>query len=135
MQGFVAEAGIPERRILVDDRGGKLQEVLQRVRGLPPLKGEPEVVLVGHWYELARLKLLSRRSGLRARMIAAEQQHALFGQNRLVLSEAWQLFQAMTDPAMHFLREVRVPSETELEQPVAPDKQDLDQENPFREEP
>lgn len=135
MRGIVEEAGIPERRILVDDRGGKLQDVLQRVRGLPPLKDEPEVVLVGHWYELARLKLLSRRSGLRARMIAAEQPHALFGQNRLVLSEAWQLFQAMMDPAMHFLREVRVPSETELEQPVAPDKQDLDQESPFREEP
>ena len=135
MQGFVAEAGIPERRILVDDRGGKLQEVLQRVRGLPPLKDEPEVVLVGHWYELARLKLLSRRSGLRAGMVAAEQQHALFGQNRLVLSEAWQLFQAMTDPAIHFLREVRVPSETEMEQPVVPDTQDVDQESPFREEP
>ena len=135
MRGVVEEAGIPERRILVDDRGGKLQEVLQRVRGLPQLKDEPEVVMVGHWYELARLKLLSRRSGLRARMIAAEQQHALFGQNRLVLSEAWQLFQAMAEPAMQFLREVRVPSETELEQPVVPDKSDQDQENPFREEP
>lgn len=135
MRGVVEEAGIPERRILVDDRGGKFQDVLQRVRGLPPLKDEPEVVVVGHWYELARLKLLSRRSGLRARMIAAEQQHALFGQNRLVLSEAWQLFQAMAEPAMQFLREVRVPSETELEQPVVPDKPDQDQESPFREEP
>jgi len=134
MRSIVEDAGIPERRILVDDQGGKLQEVLKRVRGLPPLKDNSEVVLVGHWYELAGLKLLSRRSGLRARMIAVEQQHALFGQNRLVLSESWQLFLALTEPALHFLKEVRVPSETEMEPPVLPDTEALDLESPFRTE-
>lgn len=133
MRKFVTDGGVQESRIRDDSAGGELQSVLQRVRELPQVRGEPEVVLVSHWYELARLKMLSHRSGLRARLVAAKQQHALFGQNRLVVFEAWLYGRAMVEPAMSFLQDVRVPSEAELEPLELREDKVPEGENPFRE--
>jgi len=66
-------------------------------------------------------------------MVAAEQQHALFGQNRLVVSEAWLYCRAMVEPAMSFLQDVRVPSEAELEPLELREDKVPEEESPFRE--
>ncbi|MFN9041448.1 MAG: hypothetical protein ACK5YO_34485, partial [Planctomyces sp.] len=69
---------------------------------------------MSHWYELSRLRLLTRRAGLLPVTVAARQQHALFRQNQLIAQEALLLLRDLTMPAIEFAKQSRVASETRL---------------------
>lgn len=113
--------GIPETRLLIDAQPLPLPVLLQQYAA-PPGKQEAQsaqVLLVSHWYELSRLRMLTRRTGLRPVTVAAKQQHALFRQNSLIAQEALQLLRDLTMPAIEFARQSRVASETRLGDDVA----------------
>jgi hypothetical protein len=63
------------------------------------------VIVVAHWYQLARIRLAASRAGLNAAFVAADQTHAVFNQNVLVLREVWNLTTAMGSAAVQFGRD------------------------------
>lgn len=109
--------GLPEHRLLIDAQPLPLPALLLQYSAPAATAGEqpPQVLLVSHWYELSRLRLLARRAGLRPVTAAARQQHALFRQNQLVAAEALQLLRDLALPAIEFAKQSRVASETRLE--------------------
>jgi len=108
--------GIPEDRLLIDAQSLPLPVLLQQysARTAKPDTTPAQVLLVSHWYELSRLRLLTRRAGLRPVTVAARQQHALFRQNQLIAQEARLLLRDLTIPAIEFAKQSRVASETRL---------------------
>lgn len=108
--------GIPEDRLLIDAQPLPLPVLLQQYspRTAKPDTTPAQVLLVSHWYELSRLRLLTRRAGLQPVTVAARQQHALFRQNQLIAQEALLLLRDLTMPAIEFAKQSRVASETRL---------------------
>ena len=126
--------GIAEDRLLIDAQPLPLPALLQQYSAPTATAGDqpPQVLLVSHWYELSRLRLLTRRAGLRPVTAAARQRHALFRQNQLIAAETLLLLRDLAMPAVEFARQSRVASETRLgEDPGTGD----DTAEPFTETP
>lgn len=107
---------IPENRLLIDAQPLSLPVLLQQyeARAVGRDDQSAQVLLVSHWYELSRLRMLTRRAGLRPVTVAARQRHALFRQNQLIAQEALLLLRDLTMPAIEFAQQSRVASETKL---------------------
>lgn len=108
---------IPENRLLIDAQPLSLPVLLQQYQAHAAGRDDQsaQVLLVSHWYELSRLRMLTRRAGLRPVTVAARQRHALFRQNQLIAQEALLLLRDLTMPAIEFAKQSRVASETKLE--------------------
>jgi len=87
MKKLALEAGIPETKMLLDSAGINVAESIRYAAALPELKEDRRIIVVSHWYQLARIRMLGRQAGLQVIAVPAEQQHALFNQNRLYAQE------------------------------------------------
>lgn len=114
MKQIAIAAGVAETVLLLHDGGSKQVASIRFVAGLPELNEDRRVIVVSHWYQLARARLLARRSGLSVAAVAAEQQHALFGQNLLVAKEVSALLLAFVEPGLDFVRTSAQPSDPQL---------------------
>lgn len=91
--------------------GADSVSVIQVLRDRPELADDRRVIIVAHWYQLSRLRLLARRAQLDATVIAAEQSHALFNQNVLVAKEVAALLRDLAGPGVQFVRSFATPEE------------------------
>ena len=66
---------------------GSHADSVQFVAALPERREDRRIIVVSHWYQLARIRMLGRQAGLQVIAVQAEQQHALFSQNRLYAAE------------------------------------------------
>ena len=98
MKKLALEAGVPETKLVLDPAGTDIPNSIQFVSALPELREDRRIIVVSHWYELARLRLLGRQSGLQVIAVPAEQQHALFRQNILYAREITAFLRACCEP-------------------------------------
>ena len=87
MKKSALEAGVPETNLLLDSAGINAADSIRYAAALPELKQDRRIIVVSHWYQLARIRMLGRHVGLQVIAVPAEQQHALFDQNRLYAQE------------------------------------------------
>ena len=87
MKKLALAAGVPETKLLLDSAGINAAGSIQYAAALPELKEDRRIIVVSHWYQLARIRMLGRQAGLQVIAVPAEQQHALFNQNRLYAEE------------------------------------------------
>ncbi len=87
MQKLALEADVPETALLLDPAGISIETSIQFAAALPELQDDRRIIVVSHWYQLARIRMLGRQAGLQVIAVPAEQQHALFDQNRLYAQE------------------------------------------------
>lgn len=104
MKQLSLNSGVTETAILLDEGGTNIAASIEFVAHLPELSSDKRVIVVSHWYQLARVRMLARRSGLSVVAVAAEQKHALFSQNQLVAREVGALLKSICDPGLEFLR-------------------------------
>jgi hypothetical protein len=121
LQAAAAQLGIAAERLQIDLSGLPLPDLL--LQTAVPAKSSTaqpaQVLLVSHWYELSRLRLLARRAGLQPATVAARQQHALFRQNQLIAGECLLMLGELASPVIDFARQSRVASETILDAEAA----------------
>lgn len=99
MKELAVKNGIPEAALLPAPGGNSASHAIQFVAGLPELKDDRHIIVVSHWYQLARIRMLGRRAGIQVFAVPAEQQHALADQNRLYAEEVAAFVQACIEPA------------------------------------
>ena len=87
MKKLALAAGVPETRLLLDSAGISAADSIEYAAALPELQADRRIIVVSHWYQLARIRMLGRQAGLQVIAVQAEQQHALFSQNRLYAAE------------------------------------------------
>ena len=78
---------------------GSHADSVQFVAALPERREDRRIIVVSHWYQLARIRMLGRQAGLQVIAVQAEQQHALFSQNRLYAEEATAFLKTCCAPA------------------------------------
>ena len=120
MNELALAAGLGPDQILLDDQQTNIASSVQFAASQEALKSDRRLIVVSHWHELSRIRLLVQRSGLQAIGVAAQQEHALFNQNFLVLKEAAMLISAQCEPAVRFIRnppqaQATLPSEDDVE--------------------
>jgi len=98
MQKLALECGVPESALQIDPAGISLMSSLQFTAALPELKEDRRVIVVSHWYQLARIRMLGRHAGLQVIAVPAVQEHALFNQNRLYAQEATAFLKTCFEP-------------------------------------
>ncbi len=99
MKKLALEAGVPETKLLLDSAGINAADSIQYASALPELENDRRIIVVSHWYQLARIRMLGRQAGLQVIAVPAEQQHALFNQNRLYAEEATAFLKTCCAPA------------------------------------
>jgi vancomycin permeability regulator SanA len=104
MQELAIAAGVAETSIVLDPNVSQTATSIRFAGSLPEVRDNRHIMGVSHWYELARIRLLARRSGMTVSAVAAEQEHALFNQNMLVAREVLDLLNALCQPAIEFGR-------------------------------
>ena len=104
MQKLAMEAGVPETALLLDSASISAADSLQFVATLPELEDDRRIIVVSHWYQLARIRMLGRHTGLQVIAIPAEQQHALFNQNRLYAEEVMAFLKTCCEPAVKLIQ-------------------------------
>ena len=87
MQKLALECGVLQSAIQIDPAGISVINSLQFAAALPELTDDRRVIVVSHWYQLARIRMLGRQAGMQVIAIPAAQEHALFDQNRLYAQE------------------------------------------------
>ena len=98
MQKLAIANGVPESALQLDPAGISVENSLQFVDTLPGLKDDRRVIVVSHWYQLARIRMLGRHAGLQVIAVPAAQEHALFNQNRLYAQEATAFLKTCFEP-------------------------------------
>jgi vancomycin permeability regulator SanA len=104
MQALAAAAGVADSSIVLNPNVSNTAASIRFIELLPEVKEDRRIIAVSHWYELSRIRLLARRSGLAVSATAAEQEHALFDQNRLVAREVFEMLNVFFQPAIEFGR-------------------------------
>ena len=104
MQQVATAAGVASTLIVLDPNGTNTAASMRFAASLPELRDDRRIIGVSHWYQLARIRLQARQSGLTMFAIAADQEHALFNQNILVAREVVDLLRAFCEPAIEFSR-------------------------------
>ena len=99
MKKSALEAGVPATKLLLDSAGINAADSIRYAAALPELKEDRRIIVVSHWYQLARVRMLGRHVGLQVIAVPAEQQHALFNQNRLYAQEVVAFLKACWSPA------------------------------------
>ena len=98
MQKLAIAGGVPESALQLDPAGISVTNSLQFVITLQELKDDRRVIVVSHWYQLARIRMLGRHAGLQVIAVPAAQEHALFNQNRLYAQEAVAFLKTCCEP-------------------------------------
>lgn len=104
MKKLALENGVLDSVLQLDPAGISAGNALQFAAALPELKDDRRIIVVSHWYQLARIRMLGRHAGLQITAIPAEQQHALFNQNRLYAQEALAFLKTSFEPARKLIQ-------------------------------
>jgi vancomycin permeability regulator SanA len=104
MKELALKNGVPEAALLPDPAGISASLAIRFVTELPELKDDRRIIVVSHWYQLARIRMLGRHAGIQVFAIPAEQQHALFNQNRLYAQEVAAFLNTCLEPAEKLLK-------------------------------
>jgi vancomycin permeability regulator SanA len=105
MKKLAIEAGVPETAVLLDPSGISVAHSIQFASELPEVRDDRRVIVVSHWYQLARIRMLGRHAALQVIAVPAKQQHALFNQNRIYAQEVAAFLQACLEPARKLVRQ------------------------------
>jgi vancomycin permeability regulator SanA len=104
MQAWLSSEGIESSRQIALPDPLELTDLVYQISRLPEVSDSRPIVLIAHWYQLARLRWLCRREHLQVAAVAADQDHAVFGQNTLVARETALLLKLAVDPVVGFAR-------------------------------
>lgn len=104
MQKLAISDGVSESAFRLDPGATSTVNSLQFVVALPELKDDRRLIVVSHWYQLARIRMLGRHAGLQVIAVPAVQEHALFNQNRLYAQEAVAFLKTCFDPAKKLIQ-------------------------------
>jgi vancomycin permeability regulator SanA len=105
MQAWLNSEGIEASRQIALADPIELADLVHQVSLQPEVAESRRIVLVAHWYQLARLRWLCRRDHLQVAAVAAHQDHAVFDQNTLVARETALLLKLAVDPIARFARD------------------------------
>jgi hypothetical protein len=100
MKALALESKVPEEKIEVNSEGGNIESATPSTKD----QSDNRVIIVSHWFELARIRIAAKRAGLEVTAVAAEQKHALFNQNLRVAREVVSLLKSLCDPTIAYLR-------------------------------
>jgi len=105
MQKLALEAGVLETAIVLDPGGISAAHSIQFASEMAEIRDDRRIVVVSHWYQLARIRMLGRHAGLQVIAVPAKQQHALFDQNRIYAREVAAFLQTCLEPAKKLLKQ------------------------------
>ncbi|MCA9010814.1 MAG: YdcF family protein [Planctomycetaceae bacterium] len=100
---MAVEAGVPEQAIVLDNSSVDTAQALQFANRLPELENDHRLIVVSHWFELARMRMLGRQAGIQIFAVPAEQKHALSDQQRLYAQEVLAFLRTCVHPAKKLL--------------------------------
>ena len=103
MQALALESKVPEEKIDVNSESGDLESAIRIATASTKDQSDNRVIIVSHWFELARIRIAAKRDGLQVTAIAAEQKHALFSQNLRVAREVVSLLKSLCEPTIAYL--------------------------------
>ncbi len=103
MRKLAIQAGVSETQLVLDSTGIGIPHSIQFAAALPELQAERRIIVVSHWYQLARIRLVARQAGFEVYAVPAEQQHALFQQNTLYAREITAFLKACCEPAKRLI--------------------------------
>ncbi len=104
MQSFALESNVPEEKIEVNSASGDIGSAIRIAASATDGESDEKVIIVSHWFELARIRIAAKRAGLQVTAVAAEQKHALFNQNLRVAQEVVLLLKSLCEPTIAYLR-------------------------------
>ena len=104
MKALALESEVPEEKIEVNSESGDIESAIRIAALQINDKSDKRVIIVSHWFELARIRIAAERAGLQVTAIAAEQKHALFNQNLRVAREIVSLLKSLCEPTIAYLR-------------------------------
>lgn len=104
MRALALESEVPEEKIDLDSESGSIESSIRVAASQIKDDSDKRIVVVSHWFELARIRNSAKRAGLQVTAVAAEQKHALFNQNLRVAREVVSLLKSLCDPTIAYLR-------------------------------
>ena len=104
MKALALESKVPEEKIEVNSEGGDIDSAIRTADSQINDKSDKRVIIVSHWFELARIRIAAKRDGLQVTAVAAEQKHALFNQNLRVAGEVVSLLKSLCEPTIAYIR-------------------------------
>lgn len=104
MKDLALESKVPAEKIDTNSESKNIESVVRIAAEATDDKSDKKIIIVSHWFELARIRMTSKRAGLRVTAVATEQRHALFNQNLRVAREVVALLQSLCDPTISYLR-------------------------------
>jgi uncharacterized SAM-binding protein YcdF (DUF218 family) len=87
MRRVALAAGVPDAAIVVDEHGDDSWATVRNARALARARGWQRVILVSHYYHLARLRLAADRAGLAAVTVPCRQTRRLSGEPWSIVRE------------------------------------------------
>jgi len=98
------ESKVPEDKIEVNSESGHIESAIRIAASQINDQSDKRVIIVSHWFELARIRIAAKRARLQVTAVAAEQKHALFNQNLRVAREVVSLLKSLCEPTAAYLR-------------------------------
>jgi uncharacterized SAM-binding protein YcdF (DUF218 family) len=104
MKALALESEVPEEKIDLDSESGDIESAIRMAASATDGESDKRVIIVSHWFELAKIRIAAKRDGLQVTAVAAEQKHALFNQNLRVAREVVSLLKSLCEPTVVYLR-------------------------------
>jgi uncharacterized SAM-binding protein YcdF (DUF218 family) len=109
MKALALESKVPEEKIDLNSESGNIESAIHIAASQINDKSDKRLIIVSHWFELARIRIAAKRAGLEVTAIAAEQKHALFNQNLRVAREVVSLLKSLCEPTVAYIRNSPAP--------------------------
>ncbi|MFN9717928.1 MAG: YdcF family protein [Planctomycetota bacterium] len=116
ISAVAVEAGVDVSRVKVVSESTDITTTVQSYISQAGTPKRKEAMIVSHWFELARCRVLARRQGLSVTVMAAEQEHALFQQNVRVAREVLELLQQLAQPAVQLVQGAMASDKTNVDE-------------------
>ena len=104
VRALLLDAGVPESQILADVDSTDAAAALKHLARLPQLQSDRPIIVVGDWYELARIRLLAKRLRLSVTAVPADDHVQRSGSGKRVAREIVSLAACLVEPAIQFFR-------------------------------
>jgi len=104
VRALLLDAGVPESHILADVDSTDAAAALKHLARLPQLQSDRPIIVVGDWYELARIRLLAKRLRLSVTAVLADDPDQRSDSGMRVAQEIVSLAACLVEPAIQFFR-------------------------------
>jgi vancomycin permeability regulator SanA len=105
MKLMAVQAGVLETAVVLDKGGIDAAQAVQFANHLPELGDDHRLIVVSHWYQLARIRMLGRQAGIQIFAVPAEQKYVPYGQNRLYAQEVMAFLKTCVNPVKKVLQQ------------------------------